>query len=187
MRKHFLILMLLTLLPLAGWAQFGVGNYVPKGNFIYEITQAANVSNPGKVVLYGVRNGYNPVDADKKLNLEGKITISIVDGPSFDFIVDYANTTALTKTYTWKNYVDAPVLVGAFAGMVNANSVVIPKEFLQIKENQFYGYTNMNSISFEAGSEVTDIKSKVSAACASRPSKRPVKPMPSLVLALTET
>ena len=159
MRKHFLILMLLTLLPLAGWAQFAVNNYVPKGNFIYKITQAADVDNPGKVVLYGIRNGYNPVDAEKALNLEGKITISIVDGPSYDFIVDHAEALALRKSYTWTSYNVAPTLVGDFSGMVTATSVVIPKEFLNITADQFYGYTNMKSISFQEGSEVTTIES----------------------------
>ena len=152
--------MLLTLLPLAGWAQFSVHNYVPKGNFIYEITEAADATTPGKVVLYGIRNGYNPVDATTKaLNLEGKITIAIVDGPSFDFVVDYANEEALRKTYNWTSYTAAPTEVGAFAGMVTAESVVIPKEFLTIKENTFYGYTNMRSISFQAESQVETIES----------------------------
>ena len=151
--------MLMALLPLAGWAQFSVGNYVPKGNFVYQITQAADASTPGKVVLFGIRDGYNPVDADKALNLEGKITIAIVDGPSFDFVVDYANSDALRKTFNWSSYTVAPTEVGAFAGMVNAESVVIPKEFLTIKANTFYGYTNMKSISFEANSEVTTIES----------------------------
>ena len=159
MRKHFLILMLLSLLPLAGWAQFGVNNYVQKGNFIYKITQAAVGENPGRVVLYGIRDGYNPVDESKALNLEGKITIAIVDGPSFDFIVDYANVDALKKTYAFTTFDADPTLVGAFAGMVNAESVVIPKEFQTIKANQFYGYTNMKSIGFQEGSEVTTIES----------------------------
>ena len=167
MRKHFLILMLLTLLPLAGWAQFSVGNYVPKGDFIYKITQAAAGDTPGKVIVFGIREGRNPVDeTTKALNLEGKITIGIIDGPSFDFVVDYAQNSdvvgesqALRKTYTWVDYNTIPTEVGAFAGMVTAESVVIPKEFLQIKENTFYGYTNMKSISFEEGSQVKTIKS----------------------------
>ena len=158
MRKHFLLLMLMALLPLAGWAQFSVGNYVPKGNFIYEIEVAATASTPGKVILYGIRDGQNPVDATKALNLEGKITIAIVDGPSFDFVVNYANADALRNTFSWTDYTTAPTKVGAFAGMVTAESVVIPKEFLQIKANTFYGYTNMKSISFEANSEVTTIE-----------------------------
>jgi len=159
MKKNFLLLFLMALMPLAGWAQFAVNNYVPKGNFIYKITQAADGATPGKVVLYGIRDGQNPVDAQKALNLEGKITIAIVDGPSFDFIVDYANEEALRKTYNWTSYTAAPTEVGAFAGMVNAESVVIPKEFLEIKANTFVGYTNMKSISFEANSEVTTIAS----------------------------
>ena len=159
MRKHFLLLMLMALLPLAGWAQFAVNNYVPKGNFIYKITKAADASTPGEVVLYGIRDGQNPVDAQKALNLEGKITIAIVDGPSFDFIVDYANEEALRKTYNWTSYTDVPTEVGEFAGMVVAESVVIPKEFQTIKANTFKGYTNMKTISFEANSEVTTIES----------------------------
>ena len=151
--------MLLSLLPLAGWAQFSVNNYVQKGNFIYKITQAAVGEDPGRVVLYGIRDGYNPVDENKALNLEGKITIAIVDGPSFDFIVDYANTDALKNTYAFTTFDADPTLVGAFAGMVNAESVVIPKEFLTIKANQFYGYTNMKSISFQEGSQVETIES----------------------------
>ena len=159
MRKHFLILMLLSLLPLAGWAQFSVNNYVQKGNFIYKITEPAVGENPGRVVLYGIRDGYNPVDESKALNLEGKITIAIVDGPSFDFIVDYAEVNALKKTYAFTTFDANPTEVGAFAGMVNAESVVIPKEFQTIKANQFYGYTNMKSIGFQEGSEVTTIES----------------------------
>ena len=159
MRKHFLILMLLALLPLAGWAQFSVDNYVPKGKFIYKITQAAVGETPGRVVLYGIRAGQNPVDESKALNLEGKITIQIVDGPSYDFIVDYALDDALKKTYNFVNYSTNPTLAGAFEGMTIAESVVIPKEFLTIKNGTFYGYTNMKSISFEANSEVKTIES----------------------------
>jgi len=159
MRKHFLLLMLMALLPLAGWAQFAVNNFVPKGNFIYKITKAADASTPGEVVLYGIRDGQNPVDAQKALNLEGKITIAIVDGPSFDFIVDYAREEALRMTYNWTSYTSDPKEVGEFAGMVVAESVVIPKEFQTIKANTFKGYTNMKTISFEANSEVTTIES----------------------------
>ena len=151
--------MLLSLLPLAGWAQFSVNNYVQKGNFIYKITEPAVGENPGRVVLYGIRDGYNPVDESKALNLEGKITIAIVDGPSFDFIVDFAEVNALKKTYAFTTFDADPTEVGAFAGMVNAESVVIPKEFQTIKANQFYGYTNMKSIGFQEGSEVTTIES----------------------------
>ena len=142
-----------------GWAQFGVGNYVTKGNFIYQITVAAAGANPGEVVLYGIRDGYNPVDESKALNLEGKITIGIVDGPSFDFIVTTANATALRNTYNFTTFDAAPTLVGPFAGMVIAESVVIPKEFQTIVANTFYGYTNMKAISFQEESEVETIQS----------------------------
>ena len=151
--------MLLALLPLTSWAQFAENNYVPKGDFIYKITHAAAGETPGKVVLYGIRDGRNPVDANKALNLEGKITIGIIDGPSFDFVVDYALADALKKTYTFTNYTTEPTEAGVFEGMTVAESVVIPKEFLTIKENTFYGYTNMKSISFEENSEVTTIES----------------------------
>ena len=166
MRKHFLLLFLMALLPLAGFAQFQVNNYVPKGDFIYKITEAATVSTPGEVIIWGIRDGRNPVDENKALKLEGKITIGIEEGPSFDFIVNYAQNSddpnesqALRKTYAFTSYTTKPTEVGAFEGMTVAESVVIPKEFLTIKENTFYGYTNMKSISFEANSEVKTIKS----------------------------
>jgi len=159
MKKNFLLLFLMALMPLAGWAQFSVGNYLKKDNYIYEITQAAVGTTPGRVQLHGILDGMNPVDANKVLVLEGKVTMQIVGGDSFDFIVDYAKADALKKTYTYVNYATAPTEVGAFAGMTTAESVVIPKEFLEIKATTFVGYTNMKSISFEANSEVTTIES----------------------------
>ena len=158
MRKNFLLLFLMALMPLAGWAQFSVGNYLKKDNYIYEITQQAVGSTPGRVELLGILDGMNPVDANKALVLEGKVTMQIVGGDSFDFIVDFARPDALKKTYTYVNYATAPTEVGAFAGMTTAESVVIPKEFLTIKATTFVGYTNMKSISFEANSEVTTIE-----------------------------
>ena len=159
MRKHFLILMLLALLPLAGFAQFQTGNYVRSGNYIYQIESASDGVNPGTVKLIGIVDGKNPVGDDKVLNLKGKITISLDDEYSVDFYVNDADDNAIKKTYSWNGFATAPTVVGDFAGRVEAESVVIPKEFLKVKENFFYGYTNMKKISFEENSEVTEIES----------------------------
>jgi len=159
MRKHFLILMLLALLPLAGFAQFQVNNYVRSGNYIYQIKTASDGVNPGKVKLIGIVDGKNPVGDDKVLNLKGKITISLDDEYSVDFYVNDAADDAIKKTYSWKGFANEPTVVGDFAGRVEAESVVIPKEFLKVKKDFFYGYTNMKAISFEENSEVTEIES----------------------------
>ena len=151
--------MLLTLLPLAGFAQFQVDNYVRSGNYIYQIKTVSDGVNPGKVKLIGIVDGKNPVGDDKVLNLKGKITISLDDEYSVDFYVNDADDNAIKKTYSWNGFATAPTVVGDFAGRVEAESVVIPKEFLKVKEDFFYGYTNMKAISFEENSEVTEIES----------------------------
>ena len=160
MRKHFLILMLLALLPLAGFAQFQHDNYVRSGNYIYQIKDASDGVNPGTVKLIGIIDGKNPVDAETKvLTLKGKISINVDEEYSVDFYVNDADENAIKKTYSWHGFATPPTIVGDFAGRVEAKSVVIPKEFLKVKANFFYGYTNMNAISFEENSEVTEIES----------------------------
>ncbi len=160
MRKHFLILMLLALLPLAGFAQFQLNNYVRSGNYIYQIKDPSDGVNPGKVKLIGIIDGKNPVDAETKvLTLKGKISINVDEEYSVDFYVNDADENAIKKTYSWHGFATDPTIVGDFAGRVEAKSVVIPKEFLKVKANFFYGYTNMNAISFEENSEVTEIES----------------------------
>ena len=66
MRKHFLILMLMALLPLAGWAQGGgilaPNSYFKNGNFVYKVlTSPVANGAAGTAQLVGVRDGYNTV------------------------------------------------------------------------------------------------------------------------------
>ena len=159
MRKHFLILMLLTLLPLAGWAQgiLAPNSYFKNGNFVYKvITSPVANGAAGTAQLVGVRDGYNPVDADKKLNLDGNFSIVVLED-NYSLVVTSTSADALRNYYD----IEAGALVnkGEFTAKTTATSVVIPKEYTTIVENTFVGYTNLASISFEEGSVVETIES----------------------------
>ena len=158
MRKHFLILMLMTLLPLAGWAQgiLAPNSYFKNGNFVYQVITTPEANGAaGTARLVGVREGYNPVDADNKLNLDGHFTIVVLED-NYTLDVIEATATALKNNYD----IVAGVLTakGEFAGRTSAKTVVIPKQYTTIKAGTFEGYTNLASISFEADAEVTTIE-----------------------------
>ena len=159
MRTHFLILMLFALLPLAGWAQgiLAPNSYFKNGNFVYQVITTPEANGAaGTARLVGVREGYNPVDADNKLNLDGHFTIVVLED-NYTLDVIEATATALKNNYD----IVAGVLTakGEFAGKTSAKTVVIPKQYTTIKAGTFEGYTNLASISFEADAEVTTIES----------------------------
>ena len=161
MRKHFLILMLMALLPLASWAQ-GVGilapnTYFKNGNFVYQVITTPEANGAaGTAKLVGVREGYNPVDANNQLNLDGHFTIVVLED---DYTLDVVEATATALKYNYDIVSGALTQKSEFAGRTAAKSVVIPKQYTKIYAGTFEGYTNLASISFEADAEVTMIES----------------------------
>ena len=158
MRKHFLILMLMTLLPLAGWAQgiLAPNSYFKNGNFVYQVITTPEANGAaGTARLVGVREGYNPVDADNKLNLDGHFTIVVLEDK---YTLDVIEATATALKNNYDIVAGALTAKGEFAGRTSAKTVVIPKQYTTIKAGTFEGYTNLASISFEADAEVTTIE-----------------------------
>ena len=160
MRKHFLILMLFALLPLAGWAQGGgilaPNSYFKNGNFVYKVlTSPVANGAAGTAQLVGVRDGYNPV-VNGALQLDGNFSIVVLED-KYSLVVTSTSADALRNYYD----IEAGALVnkGEFTAKTTATSVVIPKEFKTIVKNTFVGYTNLASISFEEGSVVETIES----------------------------
>ena len=145
--------MLLTLLPLAGWAQRNVGEKFPEGNFIYEVTKKMG-SKPGEVKIVAIRDGKNPVSNDS-LKLVGYLETKVFED-TYKFNVIYAETGALQQTATTDGA--ALTITGEAPAKTSAKKVVIPKEFTLIKASCFEGYTNINEIKFEEGSLVNDIE-----------------------------
>ena len=151
------MLMLFAILPLAGWAQgiLAPDSYFKNGNFVYQvITSPVPNGEAGTAKLVGVRDGYNPVDADGKLTLDGNFSIVVLED-DYSLVVTEATADALRNNYDIVGGVLTPK--GEFAGKTTATSVVIPKEYTKILANTFVGYTNLKTISFEANSVVTNI------------------------------
>lgn len=135
-----------------------VGNYIVSGNFIYRVKTAYNPATlaAGTVSIEAIRATKNPVDAEGKLNLVGHIETDLFeDHYEFDVVEITAGAlqkygTATTGTGTYANG-------AAFDHIVDAKSVVIPKEFTTVKTGTFVSYTNISSITFEAGSKLTTV------------------------------
>jgi len=150
MRKHFLLLMLMALLPLASFAQRNVGDKFPAGNYVYRVTTAMDGTLPGEVTLIGIRDGKNPI-VDNALVIPGQLTATL-------FEEDYTfNTTAL-GTDALQKYMDASGNPkGNFTDVEDAQSVEFPATIKALPVNCLKGYTNIETISFEANSELETI------------------------------
>lgn len=138
-----------------------VGNYIVSGNFIYKVKTAYNPVTlaAGTVSIEAIRATKNPVDAEGKLNLVGHIETDLFeDHYEFDVVEITAGAlqkygTATTGTAT---YADG----AAFDHIVDAKSVVIPKEFTTVQTGTFVSYTNISSITFEAASKLATVQTQ---------------------------
>ena len=140
MRKNFLLLMLMTLLPLAGFAQSAVGQQFNSGNYRYEVTKVMVGTTPGEVTMINRREGRAEsafVDADGKLDFPESITVTYED-----------------EVY---NFNVAAILAPAMQNHATATSVEIPARLKEIPANCFNGCSNLTSITFQTGSQITTI------------------------------
>ena len=153
MKKHFLLL-LMTLLPLAGFAQMAVGDQFMDDSYVYEVTKAPFGATFGEVKVLAVLKGANPVSAEGVLTLPGQVSTTAY-GETYKFNVRYAETNALQNFGTTNG--SSLSFKGEFTGKTTATSVVIPKEWSKILSGCFNGFTNIKEISFEANSVVSEI------------------------------
>lgn len=138
-----------------------VGNYIVSGNFIYKVITPYNPGTlaAGTVSIEAIRATKNPVDAEGKLNLVGHIETDLFeDHYEFDVVKitagalqTYGTATTGTATYT---------AGAAFDHIVDAKSVVIPKEFTTVETGTFVSYTNISNITFEAGSKLANVQTQ---------------------------
>lgn len=151
--------MLLSLLGLISTNVFAqdltANKYFPYGDFIYKVITAYDpaTETPGTVSIEAIRTGKNPVNAEGKLNLVGSIDATILEEP-FKATVLYVTAGALQQYATATLGAAAMTPGAAFDHIVDAKSIVIPKEYTTVQSGTFVGYTNVTSITFEAGSQL---------------------------------
>ena len=156
--------MLLSLLGLISTNVFAqdltANKYFPYGDFIYKVITAYDpaTETPGTVSIEAIRTGKNPVNAEGKLNLVGSIDATILEEP-FKATVLYVTTGALQQYATATLGAAAMTPGAAFDHIVDAKSIVIPKEYTTVQSGTFAGYTNVTEITFEAGSQLTTVQS----------------------------
>lgn len=164
--------MLLTLLPLAGFAQRNVGDKFPADAFVYEVLAAMEGDEPGEVALIGIRDGYVAPTPEKALIQDGALVIpnqmsADLFGEVYTFNVVELGVTAAQaaadpRLTAYANplqtRLDASGLAkGSFTGTADAKTVVFPAHIKEIPSNCFNGYTNVKSITFAVGSELETI------------------------------
>ena len=150
MRKNFLILMLMTLLPLAGWAQRNVGDVFPADNFVYQVTATMDGTDPGEVTLIGIRDGKTPI-VDAALVIPNQMSADLF-GDTYTF-----NVTALGANALQQRLDATGAYMGTFTGTAAAKTIEFPAHITEIPANCFNGWTNVNSITFAEGSELETI------------------------------
>ena len=132
----------------------------------------ADAETPGTAEIVAVLKDQNPVDGTV-LKLEGNVSTVYFDVTyNFDVIGVKETTTPPIKSVgalqTTAKFLgedkDPLTAVGKetaeFAGMVTAQSVVIPAQFTSIATEAFAGYTSIKNITFATGSKLTTIKSQ---------------------------
>ncbi len=166
MKTRSLKLMLLSLLGLISTNVFAqdltANKYFPYGDFIYKVITAYDpaTETPGTVSIEAIRTGKNPVNAEGKLNLVGSIDATILEEP-FKATVLYVTAGALQQyaTATLGATAFTTGTIKPFDHIVDAKSIVIPKEYTTVQTGTFAGYTNVTSITFEAGSQLATVQS----------------------------
>ena len=133
--------------------------YFPYGDFIYKVITPYNAATgtKGTVSIEAIRSGRIPVDAEGKLKLVGNIDATILE-ENFKADVLYVTSGALQQYKSATLGASAMTGTDAFDHIVDAKSVVIPKEFTTVQDGTFEGYTNINSITFEEGSQLTTVQ-----------------------------
>ena len=142
--------MLMTLLPLAGFAQRNVNDKFPAGNYVYQVTAVMDGTLPGEVTLIGIRDGKTPI-VDGALVIPGLMTATLFDE-------DYSfNVTALGANALQQRMNASGVVQGSFTETAAATTVEFPAPIKTLPANCLKGYTNISSISFAEDSELETI------------------------------
>lgn len=145
-------LMLLSLLAFGSsnaFAQKVIGDIFPVDNYVYEVTKLGVANGKaGEVKIVGIRNGYNPV-ADKALVLKPTIESMVFDDKFSFYVTEFYANALRTIVDNVGGY------VGTFTGQVDAESVEFPKYIKEIPATALDGYTNMKTVTFAAGSDLT--------------------------------
>lgn len=154
MKKHFLLL-LMTLLPLATFAQRNVGDKFPAGAYVYQVTATMVGTDPGEVTLIGIRDN-RPASVDGPivsgaLVIPGLMTADLF-GEEYKF-----NVTALGSNALQKRMNASGVVQGNFTETAGAQKVTFPATIKALPAGCLSGYTNINSISFDEHSELETI------------------------------
>lgn len=152
MRKNFklLLLGLLAMCSSTVFAQRNVWDIFPADNFVYQVTATMDGTDPGEVTLIGIRDGKSPI-VDGALVIPNQMSADLF-GDTYTFNVTALGFNALQQrldaTGTWK---------GSFTGTAAATKIEFPAHITEIPFNCFNGWTNVNSITFAAGSELQTI------------------------------
>lgn len=142
--------MLMSLLPLAGFAQRNVDDIFPAGNYVYKVTAVMDGTLPGEVTLIGIRDGKTPI-VDGALEIPGLMTATLFDE-------DYSfNVTALGANALQQRMNASGIVQGSFSETSGAKSVEFPATIKALPANCLKGYTNISSISFAEDSELETI------------------------------
>ena len=162
--------MLLTLLPLAGWAQRNAGDVFPADAYVYQVLSPMVGDEPGEVALIGIRDGWTaPAEHPEKAMIQsGALVIpgtmsADLFGDIYTFQVVQLGTDAAIAgkgpyadpLQTRRNA--SGVDKGTFTGTAAATTVEFPAPIRSLPAGCLYGYTNINSISFAASSELATI------------------------------
>ena len=164
MKKTFK-LMLVALLAMVSTSvsaqELTAGKYFPYGNFIYKVITAYDpaTETPGTVSIEAIRKGKGDavVNAEGKLSLVGSIDATLLE-ETFKANVLYVTAGALQKYGSATLGAAALTDNGVFDKIVDVKSVVIPKEFTTVQTGTFVSFTNISSITFEAGSALMTVQ-----------------------------
>ena len=142
MRKNFkfLLLGLLTMVSTTSFAQSAIGQIFNTGNYQYRVEAVMVGTTPGEVTMIDRRAGKTEadfVDANGKLDLPETVTVTYED-----------------EVYTFNV---AAILAAAMQNHATATSVEIPARLKEIPADCFNGCSNLQSITFKTGSQITTI------------------------------
>ena len=142
MKKNFkfILLGLLAMVSTTSFAQSAVGQTFNTGNYQYRVDKVMVGTTPGEVTMINRRAGRAEtdfVDGTGKLDIPETVTVSYEDE------VYIFNVAAITAT--------------AMQDHATATSVEIPARLKEIPANCFNGCSNLQSITFKTGSQITQI------------------------------
>jgi len=142
MKKNFkfILLGLLAMVSTTSFAQSAVGQTFNTGNYQYRVEKVMVGTTPGEVTMINRRAGRAEtdfVDGTGKLDIPETVTVSYED-----------------EVYTFNV---AAITAAAMQDHATATSVEIPARLKEIPVDCFNGCSNLQSITFKTGSQITTI------------------------------